>query len=184
MGSKELDTREEINAMKEMQLIPIGRLQKLYGKNGEVILQCYTNAPQEFNHFYLIIDDHHIPFFFTCLQNKGNNKSLIVIDDFKRNDWIEEWIGQEILYPAEACDSEEDTEGFDACVGFAVIDQSKGELGRIAEFLDYPKNPIYRIEYKGKDILIPIHPDLITDIDIDNRCIKTRLPEGLIETYL
>lgn len=167
-----------------MDLSPIGRIQKLYGKNGELAVQLYANAPESFDFFYIPIDGVNIPFYFSCVTQKGSNKMIIRLDDFDKNEWVEEFVGKDFFVSSSACRQEEDEEGFEVLVGFDVMDRRLGALGKIAEFLDYPNNPIYRIDFNGKDILIPIHPDFIVKVDDRKKSIHTELPEGLVETYL
>lgn len=168
-----------------MELSPIGRIQKLYGKAGEIAVLLYSNAPEHnFDYFFIPVDGINMPIYFKLIHTKGQNKIIVTLNDFERNDWAEEWIGKEILYPTPDCLAEEEEEGFEALIGFEVVDKNKGTLGVIAEFLDYPNNPVYRIDYNGKDIFIPIHQDFILKVDDKKNQIKTLLPEGLVEAYL
>lgn len=167
-----------------MDLSPIGRIQKLYGKAGALAIQLYANAPKDFEVFYIRIEGIDTPFYFTFVNNKGPSKIIVRLNDFERNDWVQEWIGKEILFPTAACEIEEEEEGFEALIGYEVADKNRGPIGIIVEFLNYPNNPIYRIDHKGTDILIPIHPDFILKVDPKKKLVKTILPDGLVETYL
>lgn len=168
-----------------MELSPIGRIQKLYGKAGELAILLYSNAPERnFNYFYLQIDGIYIPMYFRLIHTKGQNKMIVTLDDFERNDWVEEWIGKDIHYPALECTIEDEEEGLETLIGFEVIDKIKGNLGTIAEFLNYPNNPIFRIDFEGKNIFMPIHQDFILKVDVKKNIIRTQLPDGLVDTYL
>ena len=83
----------------------------------------------------------------------------------------------ELMLEVEESDSDEFT--FDDLIGFEVrIGRTKGE---IVDFYDNEFNPLFEIEIKGKQHLVPAVEEFIAAIDFDKRYIKFVLPDGLIE---
>ena len=69
-------------------------------------------------------------------------------------------------------------------VDYLVVDEEKGELGKVNEIIEYPTQSIIQIIRDGKEILIPIHDDIIKDVNRDEKKIYISAPSGLIDMYL
>ena len=69
-------------------------------------------------------------------------------------------------------------------VDYLVVDEEKGELGKVNEIIEYPTQSIIQVLKEGKEILIPIHDDIIKDVNRDERKIYIKAPHGLIDMYL
>lgn len=54
-------------------------------------------------------------------------------------------------------------------------------LGTLLRMEEYPQQTMAIIEYKGKEILIPMVEDLIEEIDHEKQVIKFKLPEGFLD---
>lgn len=67
---------------------------------------------------------------------------------------------------------------------FKVVDNIKGEIGKITSVLDNPSQPIFQILFEEKEILVPAHDNIIEKIDRENKTIFLNCPEGLIDLYL
>ena len=63
----------------------------------------------------------------------------------------------------------------------SVITEDNTELGIITDILFTGANDVYVISPKeGRDILIPAIKDCILNVDIENKVMTVRIPEGLI----
>lgn len=67
-------------------------------------------------------------------------------------------------------------------LGFTVIE--KGEaIGKILEVIEQPHQVLCRIDYKGKEALIPLHEETLVKIDKKKEQVVVDLPEGLLDIY-
>jgi 16S rRNA processing protein RimM len=64
-----------------------------------------------------------------------------------------------------------------------VIEENES-LGSILEVIEQPHQVLCRIEYKGKEALIPLHEETILKIDRKKQQVIVELPPGLLEIYL
>ena len=69
-------------------------------------------------------------------------------------------------------------------VDFIVVDDERGELGKVHEIIEYPTQSLIQIIRDDKEILIPIHDDIIKEVDRAGKKIYVKTPEGLIDMYL
>ena len=79
---------------------------------------------------------------------------------------------------------EEDEFYYNEIIGFKLIDETIGEIGAISDVLEYPTQAVIQVMKDGKEILIPIHDDIIQKVDKKAKTLTVKAPEGLIDMYL
>jgi len=57
-------------------------------------------------------------------------------------------------------------------------------LGKVANVYDSGAQDLIAVYHKGKEILFPIHDDLITRVNKLEKVMDVDLPEGLVKLYL
>ena len=61
--------------------------------------------------------------------------------------------------------------------------RDRKKIGVIKSVKDMKKQSLFIIDHKGTEIFVPIHNDLIENIDREQKKIKINLPEGLIDIF-
>ncbi|MEY2904853.1 MAG: rRNA processing protein rimm [Bacteroidota bacterium] len=156
-------------------LIPLGKIVKPHGAEG--FLKLNTSHDIELTGKFLFIELEGAPVPFLVIDHKINGLSLILLEDIKNKEEAVQLSGKKIFI------QEKDLEEYDLqsddwipfLEGFQLIDQHKNLLGKIDEILEYPSQIIAKI---GEQ-MIPIHEDLILQIDPKKKTIQMDLPEGL-----
>ncbi|MBK6523759.1 MAG: 16S rRNA processing protein RimM [Bacteroidia bacterium] len=69
-------------------------------------------------------------------------------------------------------------------IGFTLVDKSFGVVGTITDIGDSGANPVFNIDHKGKQVILPYNEDLVIGIDVVTEVVNYEAPEGLIEMYL
>ena len=60
------------------------------------------------------------------------------------------------------------------------VSSEKGELlGILTDVLELPAHDVYQIQKEGRELLIPAISDVIAEINLEDRTMTVRLPEGL-----
>ncbi len=59
-------------------------------------------------------------------------------------------------------------------------DEETGVIGVITEILNLPGHFTAQVNYQGKEILIPVHENLIVRIDNEKKQVMLNLPLGLL----
>ena len=67
--------------------------------------------------------------------------------------------------------------------GFMVQNQDE-ELGKIERIEEFPQQLMAFIASKSGEIMLPLTPEFIINIDTESRLLLVDLPEGLIESQL
>ncbi|MBQ1225163.1 MAG: 16S rRNA processing protein RimM [Alistipes sp.] len=162
-------------------MLTVGRITKLFGASGEVVINLYDTLPDNFNWeeqpLFTKVEELVVPLFCEKFERRGTKSAVVAfadIDTVKRAEMI---LDHELLLEAEEGDDDEFT--FEDLIGFEVrVGRTKGEL---VDYYDNELNPLFEIEIKGKRHLVPAVEEFIAAIDFDKGVIKFVLPDGLIE---
>jgi 16S rRNA processing protein RimM len=162
-------------------MLTVGRITKLFGVKGEVVINLYDTLPDNFNWeeqpLFTKVEELVVPLFCEKFERRGTKSAVVAfadIDTVKRAEMI---LDHELLLEAEEGDDDEFT--FEDLIGFEVrVGRTKGEL---VDYYDNELNPLFEIEIKGKRHLVPAVEEFIAAIDFDKGVIKFVLPDGLIE---
>ena len=66
-------------------------------------------------------------------------------------------------------------------MGYEVVDQTAGPIGKVDEILNYKQNLLLRVVKGKKEILIPISENIIVKVNHKKKEILIAAPEGLFE---
>ena len=63
---------------------------------------------------------------------------------------------------------------------YHILDEKTNATYRIKRTEEYPQQLMAVIEHDGKEVLIPMHEQLIVDIERKSKVIRMNIPEGLL----
>nr|WP_321407251.1 ribosome maturation factor RimM [uncultured Carboxylicivirga sp.] len=164
----------------------IGIIVKTHGIKGELVVRLFD----EFNidhldteFLFIELDGGLVPFFLEEAREKNKTDVLVKLELAKEESEIERLIDGRVYVKKGTVDETADDEAFSAyqLVGYSVQAIGIGPLGKIVAIKDISKNPLFEIEFEGREILVPIVEDFIVNIDDENEVIIFELPEGLID---
>ena len=162
-------------------MIAVGRIGRLFGTEGGVMITLYTTFPDDFRMeepLFIRVDELAVPLFCSSFERRGQSSAVANFDDIDTERRAEEWlVGREIFIEEEEQDDDEfymeDLIGFKASVG--------RQRGEVIDYYDSEANPLFEIKLGDKQHLIPAQEEFIAHIDFEKRTIKFVLPEGLLE---
>ena len=165
-------------------MIQIAQVLKSNGADGEVLMGFRGVAPDEMNlqePVFIYFDGLPVPFFIEKLTPRGVSKALCRLTGIHSLADAEEIAGAAVYADPSTLDREEDEEelDLDALVGWTVYRaDTKEAVGTVSGYEDIPGNPCLYIGPAA--VLVPLHEDLIVDIDEDSRSLTLIIPEGLL----
>jgi 16S rRNA processing protein RimM len=163
--------------------IAAGRIVKTFGLGGELVVSLYDSFPDEMNGepVFIEIDGIRTPFFFASFRRRGVNKALVVFEDMETEYRASELAGREFFLPTESEDEEEDEIYLEDLVGYTVRLQGHSGTGAITGYIDSEFNPLFEVEWNGRQVLIPAVDDFVVRFDESTRSLTLSLPEGLLD---
>jgi len=166
----------------------LGRILKPFAAKGALMINLEVDDPEEYlelESVFVLMNGQLIPFFIENLELKHNNRAVIQIEDVDSIDQASILVGCELYLPISMLKPLTGNRFYYHEVkGFEVYDNEKGFIGIITEVLEYPHQAVLSINFRNKEILIPITDEIIVNVDRDKKHLYTNTPEGLIDLYL
>jgi 16S rRNA processing protein RimM len=106
--------------------------------------------------------------------------ALILFDGVENRDHAEQLVGLEILIDKSRLPQLEEGEYYwFEIIGMTVFDENGNHLGQIASIIETGSNDVYVTRKGEREILIPALESVVEKIDLDDRKMVVRLPDGL-----
>ncbi|HNQ61579.1 MAG TPA: ribosome maturation factor RimM [Bacteroidia bacterium] len=171
------------------KLVPLGFINKTHGFQGELSLAMNDDinlSPEQFKSQFLFLqlDGLPVPFFVENIREKTNG-ILVKFDTINNEEEAKKLVGKKVLAGKIKRDTEEEQEpGWNELLGYTVNDKKYGNLGPILEIQELPMQFLAACSINEKEILFPLHEEIILEIDDENKTIYIDLPDGLLDVYL
>lgn len=164
-----------------------GKITKTHGLKGEVTIKVDAANPSDFkniNYVMMDVNGDIVPFFIESSKMTGD-KMFVRFQDVKTMEQAVSFLGMAVYLPNEMLPELDDNDFyFKEIVGFKLVDEKFGEVGVISDVLEYPTQAVIQVMKDGKEILIPIHDDIIRKVNKKSKVLNVNAPEGLIDMYL
>lgn len=166
------------------QPIQIGKLSKPHGLRGEIHLIPAIDEYLDFIEVgkYILVRD--LPYKITSIRQAGG--LIIGLEGINDRTAVEGLKGLpvKLAYTEQLAAVKEEVPN-EEWLGFYILDNNlQKKYGPIVDIIELPTQLTAVVEQDGKEILIPLHEDLILAIDPEQKVISMELPDGLIELYL
>ena len=164
----------------------LGYLLKTHGLKGDVVIEIDADYPEEYvemESVFVEINKKLVPFFIERIQLSGS-KATIKFEDIDLAQ-ANKMKGAGIYLPLEVLpDLKDGGYYYHELIGFSVKDKSLGSLGIISGFYSSGNQDLLAMDYKEKEVLIPLTDEVVTQVDKKAKTIETSLPDGLLDIYL
>ena len=174
--------------MRREDFFELGYISKAHGYKGEVYFLIKESLHFELTlmeSVFIEINGQLIPFFIDDCRETGNSSWIVKLHDVDTEEKTKRLIKCTILLPSSHMPKQKkrniQPEGL---IGYTVVDDTKGDIGKVSKILEMPQQLILEIQYGSKEILIPANEQIIYKVDKKNKIIYLDAPEGLIDIYL
>lgn len=164
-----------------MELSQIGYFTKTHGVKGHLILKAEKSFfTDELKVLFIDSPSGKAPHFVNELK-ESNTGLIIGLEDVATVEKARLLLGKAVYVQSSLLDS--DDEEFD-WIGYTLVDKTFGVLGQVTGVSDNGQQLLLSVEYKGREVLLPLVEDFIEKIEEESRTLFFNAPEGLIELYL
>ena len=182
--------------------VPAGRINKLFGTEGGVMLSLYEAFPDDFDPaetpLFVAIDGLDVPLWCERFERRGAAGAVASFADLDTPRRARELLGREFRIDL----AQEDGDEFylEDLIGFAVETETFGagdaaaddaaaspdgahvcRHGVVSDYYDSELNPLFELEIDGRRVLVPAVEEFIAHIDFEARTVRMVLPAGLTE---
>lgn len=183
-------------------IVPAGKINKLFGTEGGVMLSLYPAFPEDFTTetpLRVTIDALEVPLWCERFERRGQSGATATFADFDSERRAQELVGLE--FSIELNEDQDDDEFYlEDLIGFAVVAEEAGAAservaagageagsrgsgsveGTLSDYYDSEANPLFELEIGGRRVLVPAVEEFIAHIDFEARTMHLILPEGLL----
>lgn len=170
--------------IREQDLFQVGRMGAPHSLKGEIDCRYSDDVFMQDTNTWVFcrIDGLPVPFLLEDWRQTGSGTAILKFRDYDTADSVRMLTDCALLFPK---DSVPDMDGrlssWQMLTGFSVSDQAAGEIGEVETVDDSSENVLlYVLTKGGKEVVLPVHPDLVSSIDTKKRRLCLRLPEGLL----
>ena len=174
------------NMIRTEEVYKIGKIGKPHGVKGEVSLMFSDDVFDRVDADYLVlmVDGILVPFFFEEYRFKSGETALVKFRDIDTKEQAQELTGCDVFFPKKLSDRDENELTWDELEGFEILnaDDNDSRIGTLSYVDDATENVLFSVEKPdGNEVLIPASDEFIISVDAENRKIRVRLPEGLLD---
>jgi 16S rRNA processing protein RimM len=162
-----------------MKLRPVGYFSKPHGLKGHLILFTSCDLKNKINALFIRQKGSDAPYFIEELKPHASGfiVKLESVDDVNAAAVLK---NKEVLAEEKYVIEEAEFE----FLHYTLIDELKGEVGKIEGLEGNSNNPLLRILSGDKEILLPFSEDLVVKAVKTKKQLFYKAPEGLIDLYL
>lgn len=166
-----------------MELIKIGKVLKTHGYKGHLkvfIDEFYMHDFEEINAIFI----NQLPYFIQSKDINSDAQAILLLEDIDSKEKAQKIQGKEIFAKEDDLTEILDGNEYDEMIGFDILDEKVGNIGKIEKIIEMPFQFLAQVLKENKEILIPLHEDLIKKIDTKKKTVEINLPDGFLDIYL
>jgi len=168
-------------------MIRIGKIVATHGINGALVMTHVVGTSKWLKKDTTLMVEMQkgslIPYFTTQVKAVNDKEYLINVEDIEKVEAAKKLVTKHVFVD-EALLGDYAKKSPLLWIGFKVIDETKGELGVIEDVILTGSQWLGKIIYFGAEVLVPLIPEMIQNLDVKKKVINMDLPEGLLEIYM
>lgn len=162
----------------------VGAITTTHGIRGEVKVYPTTDDPMRFKQLKEVFLDTKKELLPLTVTNVRFFKNLVIVKfkEFDNINDIEGYKGCDLYVTRENAVPLEEGEYYLADImDSQVFTEDGAQFGTLVDILETPANLVYVVEHEGKEVLLPVIPDCVLEVDPEEKRIVIQLMKGLLE---
>jgi 16S rRNA processing protein RimM len=163
------------------QLIKIGKLSRVHGLKGALVVSgdnLESIEVKKKGFLFIEINNISTPFFISEVKMAGKNM-VLTFDGIDTVEKAKPYIGKDV-YGDEKNVSEKKNAPINI-EGYDLVDEVKGNMGKINELIDLPKQKFLSITINNDEVLLPYTDVFVKKIDHKTKTVYYCAPDGLFD---
>lgn len=167
--------------------IHIGKIVATFGVKGELILLHALGKKTTFKKgdvlFIEFTKNAPLPFFVEASKARTSEENLVLLESITSKETAHKFIGKKVWVPETDFKKLAAKQSAISLLGMLIVDNGK-PLAAIEEIIEQPHQILVKITLQNKEVLIPLHEEVIVKADKKNNQLHVILPDGLLDVYL
>lgn len=166
-------------------MIQIGKVVSSHGIHGDVIIALEIRNPEFFvvgkAMLIELLPGSRIPFFIETIRHLQFGEVMVRFEEIKSREESQQILNKSCFYHEDDKIQLTTTVNWDHLLNYDVINQDGQNLGKIENILSHGPLHFAEIRYNSKQVTLPLHTDLILDMDSKKQEVHLQIAEGLLE---
>ena len=157
----------------------IAQVLKSNGRDGELLLSFVGIAPEEIDleePVFIEFDGLPVPCYFESFTPRGTSRALVRLTGVHSLADADELAGAAVYADDDLYEDEEED-----LTGWTVLNADGTRAGTVSAHEDIPGNPCIWVETGHGEVLVPLHEDLVLEVDEEKQTLRMEIPEGLLD---
>ena len=157
----------------------IAQVLKSNGRDGELLLSFVGISPEDIDleePVFIEFDGLPVPFFFESFLPRGNSRALVRLTGVHSLTDADELAGATVYADDDLYEDEEED-----LTGWTVLQADGSKAGTVSAHEDIPGNPCIWVDTGHGEVLVPLHEELVLDVNETNQTLRMEIPEGLLD---
>ncbi|MEZ5000777.1 MAG: ribosome maturation factor RimM [Bacteroidales bacterium] len=168
--------------MESKNLILLGKIVRTHGYDGTLVISPARELSEDIEKMesvFVEADGLPVPFFISW-SSLSPASLLLRFDGYESKEKVSEFVGCRIFIESRGQGKDIFTTLSHSLVGYSVQTPSGESIGTIMAVYEYPMQVMLEVaDTGGKEILVPLHEDLVVSTSSSKRVIVMDLPEGI-----
>ena len=129
-------------------------------------------------------DNILIPYKLKNIKHQKKNNLTLVIDEINTELKAQQLFSKKCFLPKRFLPERKGIDFYDfQVIDYVVIDKNKKKIGSIVEIIDKPFQSLMVVNTNLKEILIPIHQDIVLNVSHEKKEIQVELPNNFFDLF-
>jgi len=164
----------------------IGKLVATFGVKGELILQHHLGKTTSLKGLEVLFieakKEEMLPYFIASAKSKSPTEIYLKLEGIDAKETAQKLLQKEIWLTEESFQKFAAKSAPITLLGFHLLNDGE-DIGEVLEVIEHPHQMLFRIDYHGKEALIPVHEETLQRIDKRKKQVHVVLPDGLLDIY-
>lgn len=170
-----------------MDFIHIGKVATTHGIKGSLLITHGLGKKINFKGVKAIFIEEtknsRIPWFVESATARNQEETIVQLEGLQTKEAAHRLIRNNIWLQKSDFDKIAEKNTAINLIGYMLYDNKK-QLSEIEEVYEQPNQLLIRLTLEGKEVLIPLHEEIIDNIDHNKKAVYVQLPDGLLDVYL
>jgi 16S rRNA processing protein RimM len=165
----------------------IGKIVAAHGLQGDLILLHQLGKKTSLKGLEIIFlelrKDEMLPYFIEKTTIRDEASVFIKLEGIDSKEAARKVLRREVWLKDEEFAKYAASNAPVSLVGYRVMNEEE-DLGEILEVIEQPHHVLCRIDWKGKEALLPVNEETLRKMDKKKKILYLKLPDGLLDIYL
>ncbi|MGX5818689.1 ribosome maturation factor RimM [Chitinophaga lutea] len=166
----------------------IGKLAAVHGTDGELLLRHSLGKRSALKDVKAVFieerKDSFLPYFVEAARAKDAEHTYLKLEGLISREKARGLLQKGVYLLEDDFKALASSSAPLSLLGYVVMETGEGEMGPIGEIIEMPHQVLAKVEYKGKEMLLPVNEQTLLKVDKKQQRVYLELPEGLVDIYL